>query len=738
MVDQQKSKAQLAEEVCELRASREAHRTFVREVVKGLLDADADPQKLLNANPAICRMLGYTVEEFLELSETDRVPQDDILHMITELESQPKDETIVDDLGLEREFTRATLDAFPDTLFVFEPTSGKPLRWNRAFREVCGYSDAEIAEMKAPEEFYDAKDIDGAHHALRQLAETGYAKVELPLLTKEGDKVMFEYVVTMLDQPDSPYPVSCSVGRNIAERKQAEDALRESEERFRGIFKNTSDGVAVYEAVDDGDDFVFVDFNPAGENIDKVRKIDLVGRRVTEVFKRVKEFGILDVFSRVWRSGEAEHFPITLYQDERIEGWRENFVYRLNTGEIVAVYYDITERKQAEAEQRSLEAQVQQAQKMESLGLLAGGIAHDFNNLLMGILGNASIALQELPPTSLVRENIQVISNIAKRAADLAKQMLAYSGRGRFIVAAADINEIISDIKPLLRSSVSKKLSLEMNLSENLPSIEVDVTQVCQVIINLITNASEAVGEKSGFITVKTGLQECDRDYFRNSLSVNEAEEGVYVWVEVSDSGCGMDRDTIKTIFDPFFTTKFTGRGLGLSAVLGIIRGHNGAIMVKSQVGQGTVFTVYFPASSRPITSIKEETSKDDWHGSGVILLVDDEDIVRTVCKRMLEKIGFTLLIAKDGQEAVELFKKSSEHVVCILLDLMLPDFDGEEIFLMLRLIKDDIPIIVSSGFSEKEITERFAKKGLNGFIQKPYTIEMLRGKIRQVLSSCY
>ena len=395
------------------------------------------------------------------------------------------------------------------------------------------------------------------------------------------------------------------------------------------------------------------------------------------------------------------------------------------------------ERKRAEERQRNLEAKLQQAQKLESLGVLAGGIAHDFNNLLMGVLGNAEVALLELPPESPARGDLQHITTAALRAAELTKQMLAYSGKGKFVVQGLNLTKLVEEMAELLQVSISKNVVLKYNFAKNLPAIEADASQIRQVVMNLIINASEAIGEKSGVVTVSTSVIEADRSYLTETYLDENLPEGCYVSLEVADTGCGMDEQTQKKIFDPFFTTKFTGRGLGLAAVLGIVRGHGGAVKIYSQPQRGSTFKVLFPASQQPAAeeSVGTSATEQEWRGSGVILVVDDEETVRIAAKLMLERRGFTVLTAEDGRAALEVFRSRVDEIVVVLLDLTMPHLDGEETFRELRRIRSDVRVILSSGYDEQETTSRFAGKGLAGFLQKPYGVGPLGEKIRQVLT---
>ncbi len=408
------------------------------------------------------------------------------------------------------------------------------------------------------------------------------------------------------------------------------------------------------------------------------------------------------------------------------------------------IFHNITELKRAEKEKLALERQVLHAQKLESLGVLAGGIAHDFNNLLMAILGNADLALSQLSAMSPARNNIQEIEKASRRAAELAKQMLAYSGKGRFVIEPIDLNEFVEEISHLLEVSISKKAILKYNFAENLPTFDGDVTQIRQIIMNLITNASEAIGDRSGIIALSTGAMDCDRAYLdglnevlRSSLD-EPLPEGIYTYFEVADTGCGMNAETIEKIFDPFFTTKFTGRGLGMSAVLGIVQGHKGALKIYSEVSKGTTFKILFPANELSDNSValrrKGEIAGEDWCGSGTVLIADDEESVLAVGKQILEHIGFTVLAAPDGREALKMFHEHANEIVCVLLDLTMPHMDGEQTFREMRQINPGVTVILCSGYNEQDATQRFVGKGLAGFLQKPYNITLMKEKLMEVL----
>jgi PAS domain S-box-containing protein len=389
----------------------------------------------------------------------------------------------------------------------------------------------------------------------------------------------------------------------------------------------------------------------------------------------------------------------------------------------------------AEQQRHELEAQVQQAQKLESLGILAGGIAHDFNNLLTAILGHANLALMDLAPESPARDSLREIDKASGRAAELCRQMLAYAGKGRFVVEPINLSRLIEELAHLLQVSISKKVLLRCQLAGELPEIDADAAQMRQVAMNLVINAAESIGDTEGVIAISTGVMECGREYLRSSQLVEPPAPGRYVFLEVTDTGCGMDAETLGRIFDPFFTTKFAGRGLGLAAVLGIVRSHRGTLKVESERGRGTTFRVLFPAGAGAAAPAEPGARQLPWRGTGTILLVDDEEPVRNVAGRMLERCGFTVLCAGDGLEAVELFRAHASEIVCVLLDLAMPRMDGEETCRELRRIRPDVRVVLASGYSDQEIAQRFVDAGLSGFIEKPYRFDALGAVLRDALA---
>lgn len=416
-----------------------------------------------------------------------------------------------------------------------------------------------------------------------------------------------------------------------------------------------------------------------------------------------------------------------------------------NPLKMMGTIQDITDRKNAEETNLNFEKQILQTQKLESLGVLAGGIAHDFNNILMGILGYADLALSEMDALSPAREYVRGINDSSKKAADLVKQMLAYSGKGKFTLEPIDLNQLIEDTVQMFTISISKSVVIKYNYSSEKVFMQGDPSQIRQIVMNLVINASEAVGEQSGAISITTGRKYCDREYiestgFETKTTRDSLPEGNYAFVEVSDSGSGMDDEIIDRIFEPFFTTKFTGRGLGLSAVLGIVRGHTGMVSIYSEIGKGTTFKILFPDFEPAVDQMDSDKSEkpvtEEWKGEGTFLIADDESAVRSVGKRMLERLGFKVLTAVDGQEAIEIFQAHSDNLAGVLLDLTMPNRNGAEVFREIRQINPDIRVILTSGYNEKDATQQFVGKGLAGFIQKPFVSSDLIKKIVEIFGS--
>jgi signal transduction histidine kinase/ActR/RegA family two-component response regulator len=377
-------------------------------------------------------------------------------------------------------------------------------------------------------------------------------------------------------------------------------------------------------------------------------------------------------------------------------------------------------------------------QRMESLGLLAGGVAHDFNNLLVGILGNASMARAEAHGS--LREHLDKIERAARRASDLSNQLLAYSGKGRFVVGNIDVNGMCEETAQLLKSSLPPRVQVRLELEPNLPRVRADGTQLGQVLMNLLLNGADAIGSAPGLLTVRTTTARMSREELAACAVGGEAAPaGHYVRIEVIDTGCGMDRETLARIFDPFFTTKFTGRGLGLAAVQGIVKSHHGALAIESSPGRGSSFRVFLPPSGELIPAGESAAIAHGPSAAGprrCLLIVDDEELVRRSARRMLEHLGHEVREARGGEEALVLLRQDAGAVHAVLLDMTMPGMDGEATFHAVRKLCPKLPVVLMSGYDESETLARFPRQDLAGFLRKPFDLDQLAKRVRASLAA--
>jgi len=395
----------------------------------------------------------------------------------------------------------------------------------------------------------------------------------------------------------------------------------------------------------------------------------------------------------------------------------------------------IAEITRAEQERRELEERVKESQKLKSLSVLAGGIAHDFNNLLVGVLGNVELARLELPADSPIHKYLQGIEVSGQRAAHLSKQMLAFSGGGSFVVTHENLSQLVQSQTAALSSSIPEQVTLQLELADDLLPVLVDAMQLRQLLVNLITNASEAIDKDRGTVTVRTSTLECSRKQLQQTYVDDNLPPGSYVCLEVSDDGVGMDENTRGRVFDPFFTTKFTGRGLGLAAALGIVRGHHGAISVRSVLGNGTTVTVLLPAAQpQPEEPAVPAPTTGHFSGDGMLLIIDDEPIVLEAGRHLLSALGFEVVTASSGREGIELYHTHAEKIRLVVLDLAMPVMSGEQVLPKLKEISSDVKVLLSSGYTQTEARTRFAGAGLVGFLQKPFTLESLKRALHQAL----
>jgi PAS domain S-box-containing protein len=485
------------------------------------------------------------------------------------------------------------------------------------------------------------------------------------------------------------------------------------------------------------------DANPAFCRQIGFARAELVGGHVSR-FSKVPIEKIEQNIARMMAGEVLEHEVTNVQKDGSLRHYElREAAITLPDGSrgILALANDITERLRVQQDRLEMERQLLHADKLKSLGVLAGGIAYDFNNLLAAIAGNLELAATDLPETSPVQNPIKAAAISAQRAADLTRQLLAYSGRGRFVIQDLDLSELIGGMSDLLQASISKKASLRLNLAGALPFIKGDEPQLQQIILNLITNASEALGDRPGVVTLTTEVRECDSGYLAQSRSANRLAPGDYVVLEVSDTGCGMDESVQQRLFDPFFTTKFTGRGLGMSAVSGLMRGHNGGILVSSQPGLGSLITVLFPVATDSVVPVVKPTAprvrKDDHSAGpllhGTVLVVDDEAPIRMLLEQILKRMGLRVLTAGDGEEAVARFTEHAAEITFVILDLTMPKMDGSRALVELRRLQPQVKVVLISGYDAETAQRRSPAEQFTAFLRKPFQVEALIGLARQM-----
>jgi len=442
-------------------------------------------------------------------------------------------------------------------------------------------------------------------------------------------------------------------------------------------------------------------------------------------------------FFRALKQASQDGNPISLdhrilLSGERVRHLHTTLKAQLAPGGGVARLHgtsqDLTERRNAEEALR-------QAQKLEGLGVLAGGIAHDFNNLLTAILANLNLAQARIPEGSRAAQHLRNMETTVLRAADLTRQMLAYSGRGTFVIQSLDLNQVSQEITQLLNASISKKVAIRFALQPGLPRIDADIAQLQQVLMNLVTNASEAIGDQEGAIDLATGTEELSLADLGSAFPGQDLKPGAFVVLTVADTGCGMTDEVKERLFEPFFTTKFSGRGLGLSALLGILKGHRAGIRLESEPGHGSTFRIYFPVSEGLYADKHEEPEDrtDRPRSSGTVLVVDDEPVVRSATAEMMQRIGYTVIEARDGLEALEAFRQAPEKISLVLLDLTMPRMDGHETLRELQKLKPGVRVILCSGYHEQEAMKETRLGDTVDFLPKPFRFRDLRSALEKL-----
>ena len=631
---------------------------------------------------------------------------------------------ITDRLASERNvaFLASIVESSDDAIIGKSP-EGIVQSWNRGAERLYGYSSHEmigrpVLLLLPPERAQEEAEV---------LARIGSGEpvehFETVHVRKDGGIIHVSLTISPILNRQGKVIGASHVARNITERTELESATA----HLAAIVEFSGDAI-----ISKNLEGIVLTWNRGAEHIYGYSAEEMVSRNISLLLPPDRLEEERSILQRLALGERVEHFEtVRVRKDGRqihvsvsISPIRDRFG---NVQGASHISRDISERK-------DLERKLRQTQKLESLGVLAGGVAHDFNNLLTGILGNASLIYDALSPASPHRKLLFDVIKAGERAADLTRQLLAYAGKGRFITERVDISALIREIVELIQTSVPRNVQLRLELAPGLPRVDGDASQLQQVIMNLVINGAEAIGEKPGNVIVSTAIHEVD-EYYAQSVWGGAIMPGTYIALEVHDNGCGMDEATVNKIFDPFYTTKFMGRGLGLAAVMGIVTGHKGALKVYSTPGKGTTFKVLFPAVAEELPAEAVEILAPDLQGAGTILVVDDEEVVRGAASNALERYGYRVLIAKNGLEALEVFRRYAGKIDLVLLDLTMPLMGGEDTLRNLKEIQPSVKVLLSSGFNEVETIRKFTGRGLAGFIQKPYAGMRLVQKVTSILN---
>ena len=621
----------------------------------------------------------------------------------------------------------AIIESSSDAI-ISKDLDGTILTWNRGAAAVYGYAAEEVIGrsirlLVAPDRMAEEEAI------LARLREGKRVHhFETVRINKSGLPIHVSLTVSPILGKNGIIGAS-DVARDISERKRFDAAIAQ----LAAIVESSEDAIVSKDLSG-----TIQTWNRSAERLYGYSDAEAIGQNMVILQPPGREREETEILQRAARGERVDHFETErLKKDGRVVKVSLTISPIRDRGGVVTgashIARDISKQKE-------VEEQLRQTQRLESLGVLAGGVAHDFNNLLTGILGNASLAVELLPPDLVsLRSVLDDIMSASERAANLTRQLLAYAGKGHFAVAPIDLTALIREISRLVQSTIPKNVQVRLDLEENLPCIEGDSAQLQQVVMNLLINAAEAIPEaRAGNVLIAARARPIDESYLRGAFATQPLQPGAYVVLEVVDNGVGMDDATRARIFDPFFTTKFLGRGLGLAAVLGIIRAHKGVLKVSSAPGQGTTFQVLFPASSqRGAIDAQRRKAPAGWAWQDkTILVIDDESTVLRVAKASLESHGFRVLQAENGSQGIDLFREHQDRIAAVLLDLTMPEMDGEEVLRHLQQISPAVKVILSSGFNEAEAIRRFSSNALAGFIQKPWTALALSTKISDILEN--
>ncbi|MBU4185743.1 MAG: PAS domain S-box protein [Proteobacteria bacterium] len=563
---------------------------------------------------------------------------------------------------------------------------------------------------------------------LKRVLETENRQtLELELVKRDGTRFYARLESIAVRGAEGDFNQIRTAIADITERKQAEEVLRASEEKYKTLAESSPTAIFIYQ---DGE---YVFFNDEFARLHGYSKEELLEKEVWELNHPDEKETLRQITSKMLEGKAvfARHAVRRLGKDGKTI-WCEMMATHIpykGRPAIMGNLINIDERKRIEAEKEKLEVQLQQAQKMEAIGTLAGGIAHDFNNLLMGIQGNVSLMLMNMDSMHPYYKWLENIEKQVESGAALTSRLMGYARKGKYEVKPVNLNQIVKETSETF-GRTKKEITIHRELAEDLFAIEADPRQIQQVLLNLFINAADAMPGGGDLI-----LRTMNTTHKDMKGKLYEPKPGNYVLLTVTDTGTGMDKKTMENIFDPFFTTKNMGRGtgLGLASAYGIIKGHGGYIDVESEKGHGTTFSIYLPASQKKVLKAVK-TAERLIKGTETVLLVDDEEMVLKIGQELLEAMGYTVLIARDGKKAIEVYKKNQDDIDIVVLDMIMPNMGGGETYDRMKEINPDIKVLLSSGFSVDGEATQILERGCNGFIQKPFTMIEISTKIREIL----
>jgi len=646
---------------------------------------------------------------------------------VNELEKETVEPKGVEEALEESEERYRTLFEDSRDAIYITTREGKFIDANQSAFDLLGYSREEMVALNARQLYVNA--INGGRFQ-KEIEQKGFVRdYEVKLRKKDGTEIDCLFNVSVRRAPDGNILAYQGIIRDITERKRAEQALEESEEKYRNLVERANDGIAI--AYDEVLQYV----NPRLAQIIGYTVEELTGTPFANYIVPEEVQKVVDRYNRRM----AGEYVIPIYETALRHKDGRRIDVELNTGIIayngkpadLVIVRDITERKRAEEEKKKLETQFQQAQKMEALGTLAGGIAHDFNNLLMGIQGNTALILYDTDSSHFQYEKLKSIEELVQNGAQLTRQLLGFSRRGKYQVKPIDINELIRKSSDMF-SRTKKEITIHTKYQEGIWPVEVDRGQIEQVLLNLFVNAWQAMPGK-GELYLETENVTLTETY----IKPYQVKPGKYVKISVTDTGVGIDKKTQQRIFDPFFTTKEMGRGtgLGLASAYGIVKNHSGIINVYSEKGKGTTFTIYLPISEKKVRQEKA-LPEEILEGSETILLVDDEDFIITVGSQILKKLGYEALTASSGRAAIDVYKANKDKIEMVILDMIMPEMGGGDTYDRIKEINPAVKVLLSSGYSIDGQAKDILDRGCHGFIQKPFNIKGFSQKIREILDN--